>query len=192
MLDVFRRASKGWTAKILMGLLVLSFGIWGIADVFRGFSTDALATVGGRKISVEEGERLYQQRLRYYSEQSGRAITPEDARKVVETAVYEVLAVAKASNIQPPGLEDPKAALAGAFKIASQMSDALSSTGQDMQRGKRTEIDALNGYKATLDAKQTAWEDALRAQKPSKWITLDVRRAESKQGNPATAKDVSE
>src|SRR5437763_16802790 len=82
MLDVFRRASKGWTAKILMGRLVLRGGIWGIADVFRGFSTDALATVGGRKISVEEGERLYEQRLRYYSEQSGRAITPEDARKL--------------------------------------------------------------------------------------------------------------
>src|SRR5438477_6250120 len=82
MLDVFRRASKGWTAKILMGLLVLSFGIWGIADVFRGFSTGALATVGGRKISVDEAQRLYQQRLRYYSEQSGKAITPEEARKL--------------------------------------------------------------------------------------------------------------
>ena len=82
MLDVFRRASKGWTAKILMGLLVLSFGIWGIADVFRGFTTGALATVGGRKISVDEAQRLYQQRLRYYSEQSGKAITPEEARKL--------------------------------------------------------------------------------------------------------------
>jgi peptidyl-prolyl cis-trans isomerase D len=82
MLDVFRRASKGWTAKILMGLLVLSFGVWGIADVFRGFSAGALATVGGRKISVDEAQRLYQQRLRTYSEQMGRAITPEDARKL--------------------------------------------------------------------------------------------------------------
>jgi 2-dehydropantoate 2-reductase len=82
----------------------------------------------------------------------GQIVSSEDARKVVETVVYEVLAVAKASNIQPPGLEDPKAALAGAFKIASQMSDALSSTGQDMHRGKRTEIDALNGYIARRGA----------------------------------------
>jgi len=82
----------------------------------------------------------------------GQIVASEDARKVVETVVYEVLAVAKASNIQPPGLEDPQAALAGAFKIASQMSDALSSTGQDMQRGKRTEIDALNGYIARRGA----------------------------------------
>jgi len=69
-----------------------------------------------------------------------------DAWKMVETAVYEVIAVAKAAGIHPPGLEDPKAALAGALKIATQMAEALSSTGQDLNRGKRTEIDSLNGY----------------------------------------------
>jgi len=69
-----------------------------------------------------------------------------DARKVVETTVYEVLAVAKAAGVRLPGLEDPKAALAGALKIATQMAEALSSTAQDMNRGKRTEIDSLNGY----------------------------------------------
>jgi 2-dehydropantoate 2-reductase len=76
----------------------------------------------------------------------GQIAASEDARKVVEDVVYEVLAVARAAKIQPPGLEDPKAALAGAFKIAAQMSEALSSTRQDMMRGKRTEIDSLNGY----------------------------------------------
>jgi 2-dehydropantoate 2-reductase len=76
----------------------------------------------------------------------GLIAASDDARKVVEAVVYEVLAVARAANIQPPGLEDPKAALAGAFKIATQIPDALSSTGQDMIRGKCTEIDSLNGY----------------------------------------------
>jgi peptidyl-prolyl cis-trans isomerase D len=82
MLDVFRRAAKGWTAKILMGLLVVSFGVWGIADVFRGFTAGTLATVGSQQISVDEAQRLYQQRLRFYSEQSGKAITPEEARRL--------------------------------------------------------------------------------------------------------------
>ena len=57
-----------------------------------------------------------------------------------------MLAVAKAANVHPPGLEDTKAALAGALKIATQMAEALSSTAQDMNRGKRTETDSLNGY----------------------------------------------
>src|SRR6185436_14424807 len=83
MLDVFRRASKGWVAKILMGLLVLSFGVWGIADVFSGFGRGrALASVGGQDISTEEATRVYERQLRAYSEQVGRAITPEEARRL--------------------------------------------------------------------------------------------------------------
>ena len=69
---------------------------------------------------------------------------------MVQAAVYEVLAVTRAKNIHPPGLEDPKAALVGSFKIAQQMSGMRSSTAQDMARGKHTEIDSLNGYVAKL------------------------------------------
>ena len=76
----------------------------------------------------------------------GQIAASADARIVVETVVDEVLAVARAAHIHPPGLEDPKVAIAGAFKIATQMAEALSSTAQDMNRGKRTEIDSLNGY----------------------------------------------
>ena len=76
----------------------------------------------------------------------GEIVGNADARKLVETTVFEVLAVAKAAGIRPAGLEDPKAALAEAFKIAEQMSQTRSSTAQDMARGKRTEIDSLNGY----------------------------------------------
>jgi 2-dehydropantoate 2-reductase len=76
----------------------------------------------------------------------GQIAANEDARKVVEQIVHEVLAVARAANVHPPGLEDPKVAFAGALKVASQMSEALSSTAQDMLRNKRTEIDSLNGY----------------------------------------------
>lgn len=77
----------------------------------------------------------------------GQIAASEDARRVVEAAVREVLAVAHAANVHLPGeLDNPDAAIAGALKIATQMSGALSSTGQDLQRGKRTEIDSLNGY----------------------------------------------
>jgi 2-dehydropantoate 2-reductase len=84
-------------------------------------------------------------RVRY-----GEIIASADAKRVVEAVVYEVLAVAKAKGIHPPGLEDPRVALAGAFKIAEQMSGTRSSTAQDMAREKHTEIDSLNGHVAML------------------------------------------
>jgi 2-dehydropantoate 2-reductase len=70
----------------------------------------------------------------------------------VEATVYEVLAVANKQGVRPPGLEDPKVALARAYQIGFEMSGTRSSTAQDMARGKRTEIDALNGYVARLGA----------------------------------------
>lgn len=76
----------------------------------------------------------------------GQIAANEDARKVVANAVDEVIAVAKAAKIQLIGVDDLKAGMAGALKIATQMSGAISSTGQDLMRGKRTEVDSLNGY----------------------------------------------
>ena len=82
----------------------------------------------------------------------GQISANEDARKLVQQTVYEVFAVAQAAGLRLPGVESAEAAFAGAMKIASQMSGALSSTGQDLLRGKRTEIDSLNGYIARRGA----------------------------------------
>jgi len=76
----------------------------------------------------------------------GEIIASADAKQLLEGTVYEVLAVAHAAGIKPTGLDDPQAALAGAYKIAEQMSATRSSTAQDMMRGKKTEIDSLNGF----------------------------------------------
>lgn len=76
----------------------------------------------------------------------------EAARQMVHEVVSEVLAVSRAAGISMPGVESSDAALAIAMKIATQMAEQLSSTGQDLTRGKRTEIDSLNGYIARRGA----------------------------------------
>jgi 2-dehydropantoate 2-reductase len=76
----------------------------------------------------------------------GRIAESADARTLVEEVVREVLAVASAARVTVPAVESAGTALAGSLKIATQMSDAYSSTAQDVMRGKRTEIDSLNGY----------------------------------------------
>ena len=76
----------------------------------------------------------------------GEIVANADARKLVETVVHEVLAVARAAGVRVPGMENPEAGIATALKLAQQMSRATSSTAQDLAKGKRTEIDSLNGY----------------------------------------------
>jgi peptidyl-prolyl cis-trans isomerase D len=79
MLDALRRGSTGWIAKLLFALLVLSFTIWGVADVFTGWGRGALAKVGSHEIRHEEYQRAFQNELNLISQQSGRRITTEQA-----------------------------------------------------------------------------------------------------------------
>lgn len=76
----------------------------------------------------------------------GRIAASADGRQLVYDVVSEVAAVAKAAGVKLGLLQGPQAASDMALKIASQMTEALSSTAQDLARGKRTEIDSLNGF----------------------------------------------
>jgi len=76
----------------------------------------------------------------------GRIAESSDGHKLIQNVIDEVLNVARAAQIVLPGLEDPKSAMDGAMRIATQMAGAYSSTAQDLYCGKRTEIDSLNGY----------------------------------------------
>ncbi len=65
---------------LFIGLLVVSFAVWGIADFLTGASRQSIATVGSTQISPEEYQRNYQRQIANYSNQIGRQITTEEAR----------------------------------------------------------------------------------------------------------------
>jgi 2-dehydropantoate 2-reductase len=69
-----------------------------------------------------------------------------DAKQLMNQIVDEVLAVAHAAGIALPGVNDSESGMEAAMELATQMSGAFSSTAQDLDRGRPTEIDALNGY----------------------------------------------
>lgn len=71
----------------------------------------------------------------------GRMIQGPGIREVMRDVIEETLAVAKAGGVRmAPDL------LARTYRIADAMPTQYSSTAQDLARGKRTEIDHLNGY----------------------------------------------
>ncbi|MBV9560630.1 MAG: SurA N-terminal domain-containing protein [Bradyrhizobium sp.] len=84
MLRGLRKASSNWLGKtimaVVMGVLIISFGIWGIADIFRGFGQSTLAKVGGTEISTNEFRQLYTDRLQQIGRQFGRPLTMDQAR----------------------------------------------------------------------------------------------------------------
>ena len=79
-----RKASSNWLGKIIMavvmGVLIVSFGVWGIADIFKGFGQSTLAKVGGTEISTEQFRQIYTDKLQQLGRQFGRPLTSEQAR----------------------------------------------------------------------------------------------------------------
>jgi peptidyl-prolyl cis-trans isomerase D len=84
MLRGIRKASSNWLGKavmaVVMGVLIVSFGIWGIADIFRGFGQSTLVKIGRTEISTEAFRQIYNDKLQQFSRQFGRPITQEQAR----------------------------------------------------------------------------------------------------------------
>jgi len=76
----------------------------------------------------------------------GQIAQHDDAKKLMEQIVDEVLAVARKAGVALPGVHDRESGMAAAMELATQMAEAFSSTAQDLNRGRLTEIDALNGF----------------------------------------------
>ena len=84
MLRGIKNASTGRIGKAIMTVvlsaLALSFAIWGIGDIFRGFGRSALAKVGSTEIGVEQFRTLYNDRLQQLGREVGRPVTMDQAR----------------------------------------------------------------------------------------------------------------
>ncbi len=80
MLQEMRKYAKSSVSSVFLGLLALSFGVWGIADIFHGSADTTVAAVGDTKIPEETYQREYQNYIRNAGEETGKQITPEEAR----------------------------------------------------------------------------------------------------------------
>lgn len=83
MIQWMHALSKSFVATMLMGILALSFVVWGIGDIFGGATATAVATVGGTNIEATTFQRNYRNFLRMQSQQmGGLEITNEMARSM--------------------------------------------------------------------------------------------------------------
>ncbi|ABS64774.1 PpiC-type peptidyl-prolyl cis-trans isomerase [Parvibaculum lavamentivorans DS-1] len=81
MLDSLRRNASGWVAKVLIGLLALSFAVWGIADIFTGFGGDTVAEVGDQKIDAATYQVELRNEMNQFSQRLGQPLSLDQARQ---------------------------------------------------------------------------------------------------------------
>ncbi len=104
MLISLRSKGASWVVKILFGLLIVSFGFWGIPETFRHFQSEPVAaTVGSTRITAEELRRAFDFNMKNLQRRTGNTLDPELARQLgladktldslIEPALLEVYAV---------------------------------------------------------------------------------------------------
>lgn len=101
---------------VVMAVLIISFAVWGIADIFKGFGQSTLASVGRTEISIEQFRQIYNERLQQFGRQLGRALSPEQARalgidrqilqQTIAEAVLDEAARARGLGLSDAALRD--------------------------------------------------------------------------------------
>jgi len=95
MLQAIRSKASSFVVKLLFGILVVSFGIWGIGDIFRNRGVDtAVATVGGKKIDAQElNQEVRREAERLRAAMHGAQLEPEQLKQfgIVDTSLQRLI-----------------------------------------------------------------------------------------------------
>lgn len=81
MLDTLRNSTSSWAVRIMIGLLVVSFGVWGITDVFSYRLDETIVQVDDTEIGLQQYRVRAIQELAILSEEEGERIDFETARE---------------------------------------------------------------------------------------------------------------
>jgi peptidyl-prolyl cis-trans isomerase D len=96
MLAQIRAFAKSPFSAVLIGLLIVSFGVWGVRDVFKGRISNDVIEAGSRHVSPTEFKRDFENFKKQIEKQAGQPITNEvavqnhfDVRVAEEVATRE-------------------------------------------------------------------------------------------------------
>jgi len=92
MLRKIRAAAKSWVVILLMGLLVISFAVWGVGDVFTARFGDAVVQAGSREISPRQFQTIVNNYKTQIEQQAQRPVTIEEMARfgVIEQVAREL------------------------------------------------------------------------------------------------------
>ncbi|MGL5447024.1 MAG: SurA N-terminal domain-containing protein [Rhabdaerophilum sp.] len=109
MMTAIRSAAANWLGRVvltvIMGLLVVSFAIWGIGDIFKGGSTRNVASVGKATISADTFRTAFNTDLQNLQRRVRRPVTTAEARafgldqEILNRLIDEAALGTKARNL---------------------------------------------------------------------------------------------
>jgi peptidyl-prolyl cis-trans isomerase D len=92
MLEKLRAATGGIVAKILLGILVISFAVWGASDAFLAGGPGEVIRVGDTRVDAVDYRLAYLNRMNALERQLGQQLTQEQAKALgIEQSVTNQL-----------------------------------------------------------------------------------------------------
>ena len=93
MLRSLRETTGSWVVKIFLGLIMLSFTVWGVGDVLQGPSDSTVAVVGNAEITANNFSTSYQREYQRLANRFGGRLSNEDARNLglIDVTLQQVI-----------------------------------------------------------------------------------------------------
>lgn len=104
MLELFRKGVGSWFAAILLGILIVSFALWGIGDPLSTLGSTEIAEVGDEKISPVDLQRSFDQDYNALLQQAGEGISKELAVQFIGPQAAAKLIRQKAQQVEAANL----------------------------------------------------------------------------------------
>jgi peptidyl-prolyl cis-trans isomerase D len=130
MLDGMRKATQGLIGRsimtVVLGFIIVSFVIWGVGDMFRGFVSDTVAEVGGSAITAQQFQSAYQNMLYQYQTRAKTSLTNAQARALgIDSEVLQRLIAERALDRRADalGLAISEEAIADAVRADPNLQD---------------------------------------------------------------------
>ena len=137
-MESLRNATQSLVGKavmtVILGVIIVSFVFWGIADVFRGFSSNNVAVVGNQTIGMREFSSVFRRALFDYQQRARANISPAQARAMgVDSQVMQHLVsdAALDDRAQRLGLGISDAAIADSIVKEPSLQDASGKFSKD-------------------------------------------------------------
>ena len=104
MLDIVRNLVSSIFGKILLGLMVLSFALWGVGDILSSGNSKLAAKVGNQKISLDEFYNKFGREIQELNIKTGGSLSIQEAheqnldRFIINDLVYEKMVLEYANK----------------------------------------------------------------------------------------------
>jgi peptidyl-prolyl cis-trans isomerase D len=82
MLTTLRDHASSWVFKALLGMLIVSFGVWGIGDIFLGERDPVVSKVGGVNITVTQLNQAFRDEIRRAQPMVSQPLDNEQAKQL--------------------------------------------------------------------------------------------------------------